>query len=395
MSEDSSTPHEDNAPPDRDASELVIEATVASQEDSGKANVAPPRPKKVRRPQPNLLVAFLLSWLPIIVQLVASIALGIGVAVFLIASGRNPQELMEVLKEYEAAALPFGTSITLLVALAVALAFFGRSIRRLLAIRACSLVQLLATIMLAFPLGVLASEVTNLVSMVVPLIEPDFFRVIRESNIEMFTAVAQQSWWFVFISGCLLPGLGEEIFSRGVIGRGLVARWGIIGGVFWTSLLFGIMHVDPIQASGAFTLGIAFHLVFLTTRSLFAPIVLHALNNSLAFSSMRYADAFPIPGMTPAPDEVAEHVPVVLILTALFSAAAWTALLIRTRTRWLTPEGTDWSPGYFTAEEPAHTLGCRVHRQPAPTWLVGLGLISFAVLVTTLILVSRSVTLGV
>ena len=62
-------------------------------------------------------------------------------------------------------------------------------------------------------------------------------------------------WWLLLVAGCILPGFGEEIFFRGFLSRGLVGRHGVIGGTLIASLLFGLIHVDPVQASGAFLLG--------------------------------------------------------------------------------------------------------------------------------------------
>ena len=46
------------------------------------------------------------------------------------------------------------------------------------------------------------------------------------------------------------PGIGEELWFRGFLGRGLVGRYGVIVGVLITSFFFGAMHVDPPQAAG-------------------------------------------------------------------------------------------------------------------------------------------------
>ena len=41
------------------------------------------------------------------------------------------------------------------------------------------------------------------------------------------------------------PGIAEELMFRGFLGRGLVARHGLGVGVLLTSLLFGLVHLDP------------------------------------------------------------------------------------------------------------------------------------------------------
>ena len=75
------------------------------------------------------------------------------------------------------------------------------------------------------------------------------------------------------------PAIGEELWFRGFIGRGLVGRWGVVLGVIVTSLLFGVVHLEPRQIIYGPLLGAAFHFVYLTTRSLWVPMLLHFLTN--------------------------------------------------------------------------------------------------------------------
>ncbi len=77
----------------------------------------------------------------------------------------------------------------------------------------------------------------------------------------------------------LAPGIGEELWFRGFLGRGLVSRNGVLAGVLLTSLLFAAIHLEPRQATVAFTLGVILHLSYLATRSLLVPILLHVGNN--------------------------------------------------------------------------------------------------------------------
>jgi membrane protease YdiL (CAAX protease family) len=78
------------------------------------------------------------------------------------------------------------------------------------------------------------------------------------------------------------PGLGEELWCRAFLGRGLVGRHGVVMGVILTSLFFGAIHVDPHQGTMAAIMGLALHFSYLMTRSLCVPMLLHFLNNSLS-----------------------------------------------------------------------------------------------------------------
>lgn len=90
-------------------------------------------------------------------------------------------------------------------------------------------------------------------------------------------------WWFVVLAVGVGPGVVEELWCRGYLGRGLLGRYGRAGGVFITSLLFGLLHPWPpsyVLTAGA--LGAVLHFTYLASRSLWVPILLHVLNNSTA-----------------------------------------------------------------------------------------------------------------
>src|SRR5262249_32034141 len=80
----------------------------------------------------------------------------------------------------------------------------------------------------------------------------------------------------------LLPGIREELWCRAFLGRGIVGRHGVVLGVLGVSFLFGLIHIDPAQGLMAMFMGIVLHLLYLMSRSLLIPILLHFANNSLA-----------------------------------------------------------------------------------------------------------------
>ncbi len=80
------------------------------------------------------------------------------------------------------------------------------------------------------------------------------------------------------------PAVGEELVFRGLIGQGLVRKWGVPGGVAMTAALFALAHLSPAHAIATLPLGVFLHWVYLQTRSLWAPVLLHFLNNLLVVS---------------------------------------------------------------------------------------------------------------
>lgn len=144
------------------------------------------------------------------------------------------------------------------------------------------------------------------------------------------------------------PALGEELMFRGLIGRGLVARWGIIRGILLTSLLFGIVHLHPAHALAVIPLGIAMHFVYLTTRSFWAPVLLHFLNNAWATVVTKYAHE--LEGAELMSENVGLPTPV--LVQSLVLIVAIGMLLWHTRVRFVLPTGEHWSPQYATVELP-------------------------------------------
>ncbi len=88
--------------------------------------------------------------------------------------------------------------------------------------------------------------------------------------------------WFCMLVVAVGAAVNEELFCRGFLGRGLVGRYGILIGVLLTSVVFGAIHLNLPQGVWAAILGCFLHLAYLTTRSLWTPLLLHFLNNAIA-----------------------------------------------------------------------------------------------------------------
>jgi membrane protease YdiL (CAAX protease family) len=93
---------------------------------------------------------------------------------------------------------------------------------------------------------------------------------------------AQHGLWFSLLVIAVGAAVNEELFCRGFLGRGLVGRHGVLVGVLCTSVIFALLHGNIVQGFFAFLLGCYVHLVYLKTRSLWVPILLHFLNNAHA-----------------------------------------------------------------------------------------------------------------
>lgn len=84
----------------------------------------------------------------------------------------------------------------------------------------------------------------------------------------------------------LIPPLCEETFFRGIVFRGLIARFGILTALATTSILFAFLHQMIVQKMLMVFVGCYFGLLVWLTGSLWAGILAHAVNNLAVLSLM-------------------------------------------------------------------------------------------------------------
>lgn len=96
--------------------------------------------------------------------------------------------------------------------------------------------------------------------------------VINSTPAEIISAV---------IVACFIASFTEEIFMRGAIAGGLV-RYGKIGASLISGLAFMLFHMSPANTVYQFVFGFLLAFFYLTSGSIWVPIILHLFNNSLA-----------------------------------------------------------------------------------------------------------------
>jgi membrane protease YdiL (CAAX protease family) len=85
---------------------------------------------------------------------------------------------------------------------------------------------------------------------------------------------------FVMV-GALAP-IAEEIFFRGFIFAGLARSWGIIPAMLVSGALFGSAHFQWSLLIPFTAVGMVFALLYLKTRSIWAPVAVHAAFNTIS-----------------------------------------------------------------------------------------------------------------
>ena len=85
--------------------------------------------------------------------------------------------------------------------------------------------------------------------------------------------------WLIFVIVIVAPVV-EELLFRGIIFSRWANKWGARRAIIFSSLLFGVLHVEG--TLGAFVFGVVMSLLYLRTRTLLIPIACHMLNNAIA-----------------------------------------------------------------------------------------------------------------
>lgn len=83
----------------------------------------------------------------------------------------------------------------------------------------------------------------------------------------------------VLVATALVPAVVEELLFRGVLTRGFLGRGNLLA-LCVPSAMFGLFHLEPTQAAGAFVLGVGFAIARLYTDSVLTSIACHLAYNA-------------------------------------------------------------------------------------------------------------------
>lgn len=92
---------------------------------------------------------------------------------------------------------------------------------------------------------------------------------------------------YAVLALCILPALLEEFLFRGII----TAEYESVSvpcAVLMSSFLFAMMHLSFIRLPACFFSGVILSLTMYATRSVIAPMIVHAANNTIALWMDRY-----------------------------------------------------------------------------------------------------------
>lgn len=126
-------------------------------------------------------------------------------------------------------------------------------------------------------------------------------------------------WWYLIdiVVLAILPAIAEELIFRGMVFNGL-KDYGIKKAVIASALLFALMHTSPLQTVYPFVFGILLALVYLITKNILVPIILHFINNFMVVTIQFISNFYTVS------DKTLDFVYVVLIglFTAILASVA-------------------------------------------------------------------------
>ena len=118
-----------------------------------------------------------------------------------------------------------------------------------------------------------------------------------------------------FLIGAIILGpIFEEIIFRGIFLRGLLFSYSPKYAIIISSVLFGIIHVQPFQIWGAILLGLFFGLIYYKTQNIIITIILHSISNTSSFLNIYFSNKFATPNFS---SDTIQHINIVIVIISL------------------------------------------------------------------------------
>lgn len=127
-------------------------------------------------------------------------------------------------------------------------------------------------IILTISFAVFLDPLTSLIPM------PEFFE-------RLFEMLSKRDIW-TFLVVCITGPVLEEVLFRGIILDGFLNRYKPAKAIFWSALLFSLLHMNPWQSIPAFLNGLLLGYIYYRTRNLWPVILIHLVNNTFSYLIM-------------------------------------------------------------------------------------------------------------
>lgn len=159
------------------------------------------------------------------------------------------------------------------------------NIRHALRLRSVPATTLGVTALLSLGVVVWADEIDRLLSFVLP--PPEWL----PQMLQALKATGPLSLLIIFLGAVLLSAVAEEILFRGFLQRVLEKHFkDVTRAVLMTSLFFAVIHFNPSWVIQIYLLAILMGYLAWRTNSVFPSIVMHGINNTLAFTFINWGE---------------------------------------------------------------------------------------------------------
>lgn len=112
-----------------------------------------------------------------------------------------------------------------------------------------------------------------------------------ESMKESLVDAANQKGMLTFILMVIAAPVLEELLFRGIMLDGLLKKYTPVKSIVITSLLFGIVHLNPWQFVAGFIIGLFIGWIYYETKSVAYSIIIHATANLCGYLLRVFSDA--------------------------------------------------------------------------------------------------------
>lgn len=120
------------------------------------------------------------------------------------------------------------------------------------------------------------------------VIEP-LLELFPESFLKMVDQMGMHGGWSILMLVILAPVM-EEVLFRGILLESVRSKYNSGRAIVVSALMFGVIHFIPQQVVNAFVIGLILGFIYVRTDSLWPVIIIHALNNAMAYVVMQWSD---------------------------------------------------------------------------------------------------------
>ena len=324
----------------------------------------------------------------------------IAATLHFVSTGENPgrEQLQEIVTRQMPYLLAVVKGFEVLLALVLIRWRFGPKAFRLLGFRPIPLTHVGIAALIVLPTAVMSGQLYALFLQFwewLAQFAPFLADWNAGSSVETVQEMARTApWGLLVLAVAVFPALNEEFLFRGLIGRGLVGRYGIVFGIGLTSILFAAVHMSPVHAAALIPLAIVMHVAYLSSGSIWLPVLIHFVNNAMSVIMMIWA----VRSAEEAPEMAQSPLDFSLEPLILFSSAFCVAMAIwmfwRMRVEWRIPDGSRWDHAApaIDSSDPSRGEPAKSRSWALPAVSLAVSLIVFAVsyVIVTLRLVSEA-----